>query len=242
MLFPTTPSSQVPSPRPENHVLPGLLWLWITLVVFAAYLVPPPLAGFEAHGESGRLVFFHVPMAWTSFVAFLAAGIWSALYLRTHRPRYDRAAHAAVVIGLLFCLLATLTGALWADLHWPSFWSWDPRQLSITVALAYYGAYLALRRYLGDPEVRARVSGAYALLGLVAAPFLFFGAPRVAVFSLHPQPVINTGTLTAHQAPAMAPAGIAVLAAGALGFIALAFWLHDLTTRLAALEERKASA
>lgn len=231
----------MPTPRPETQVLPWLLWLWMAVVLVAAFLVPPPLAGFEAHGESSRLLFFHVPLAWTAFVAFLAAGVWSALYLKTHRPRHDRAASAAVGVGLVFCLLATLTGSILADLHWLSFWSWDPRQISITVALAFYVAYLALRRRIDDAEVRARVSAVYAVLGLVVAPFLFFGAPRMAIFSLHPQPVISVGILTGRAEPDVGPAALAVLAAAALGFIALAFWLHDLSTRLAALEERKAS-
>ncbi len=222
-------------------VLPWLLWLWIAVAILGAYLLAPPLRGYEAHGESSRLLFFHVPMAWAAFVGFLAAGVWSALYLGTGRPRYDRAAHAAVEIGLVFCLLAALTGALWAWIHWPSFWSWDPRQVSITVALVFYAAYLALRSRMDDAELRARVSAAYAVLGLVVAPFLFFLAPRMALFSLHPQPLINKEIFTG-QGMRMDPAALAVLAAAALGFLGLFFWLHDLTTRLSALEERAPSA
>jgi len=218
-------------------VLPWLLWLWIASTIVCAYLLAPPMKGFAAHGESSRLLFFHVPMAWTAFVAFLAAGIWSALYLKTRRPRHDRAANAAVQIGLVFCLLATVTGAIWARVQWGAFWNWDPRQLSITVALVYYAAYLALRSQVEDAEVRARVSGAYAVLGLVVAPFLFFFAPRVAAFSLHPQPVINKEVLTGQQGPGMDPTALAILVAGALGFMVLFFWLHNLTTRLAALED-----
>jgi heme exporter protein C len=214
-------------------LLPWLLWLWIGLVIVAAYVLAPPMEGFVGGGESSRILFFHVPMAWTSFVAFLAAGIWSARYLAARDRRHDLAATAAVEIGLVFCVLATLSGAIWAKVEWGAFWNWDPRQLSITVALVYYAAYLALRSQVADAEVRGRVAGAYAVLGLFVAPFLFFVAPRVAAFSLHPQPVLNPeGELQ------MDPAILWVLLAGSLGFTVLFFWLQNLATRLAVLEDR----
>jgi heme exporter protein C len=215
-------------------LLPWLLWLWLGLAIVAAYVLAPPMSGFVGGGESSRILFFHVPMAWTAFVAFLAAGVWSARYLWRRDRRHDRAAAAAVEIGLVFCILATVSGAIWAKVEWGAFWNWDPRQLSITVALVYYAAYLALRGQVADAEVRGRVAGAYAVLGLFVAPFLFFVAPRLAAFSLHPQPVVNPeGELQ------MDPAILWVLLAGSLGFTVLFFWLHNLATRLAALEDRR---
>lgn len=215
-------------------LLAWLLWLWLGLAIVAAYVLAPPMSGFVGGGESSRILFFHVPMAWTAFVAFLAAGVWSARYLWRRDRRHDLAAAAAVEIGLVFCILATVSGAIWAKVEWGAFWNWDPRQLSITVALVYYAAYLALRGQVADAEVRGRVAGAYAVLGLFVAPFLFFVAPRLAAFSLHPQPVVNPeGELQ------MDPAILWVLLAGSLGFTVLFFWLHNLATRLAALEDRR---
>lgn len=215
-----------------------LLWLWLALVMVLAYVGAPPMEGFVGGGESSRMLFFHVPMAWTAFVAFIAAGVWSARYLRGRRPRHDLAASAAVEIGLVFCLLATLTGAIWARVEWGAFWNWDPRQLSITVLLVYYAAYLALRGQVADSEVRGRVSGAYAVLGLFVAPFLFFVAPRMVPISLHPQPVINEGVIKGEEAVGMDPSILILLLAGSLGFTVLFFWIHNLATRLAVLDDR----
>lgn len=215
-----------------------LLWLWLALVIVLAYVGAPPMQGFVGGGESSRILFFHVPMAWTAFVAFIAAGVWSALYLKGRRPRHDLAASAAVEIGLVFCLLATLTGAIWARVEWGAFWNWDPRQLSITVLLVYYAAYLALRSQVADAEVRGRVSGAYAVLGLFVAPFLFFVAPRMVPISLHPQPVINEEVLKGEEAVGMDPSILILLLAGSLAFTVLFFWIHNLATRLAVLEDR----
>ncbi len=213
-----------------------LLWLLLALVILAAFgEETKPAQGFL--GETGRILYFHVPNAWASFVAFLAAGVWSLRFLfGGRRPAHDRAAHAAVEIGLLFCLLATLSGAIWARVQWGAFWNWDPRQTSITLALLFYGAYLALRGSIEDGDTRARLAAAYAVLGLVVAPFLFFVLPRLAAFTLHPEPVVNEGGQIQMARPMLI-----VLLGGAGGFTALFFWLHNLRCRVAALTETAAT-
>ena len=216
-----------------RKLLAWLLWLWLSAVIVGAFLYAPLAKGFI--GQSSRILFFHVPMAWVSFVAFIAAGIWSLLFLWRRDPRHDRSAAVAVELGLLFGVLATVTGALWARVMWGAYWNWDPRQTSIVVALLFYGAYLALRSSLEDRDQRARLSAAYAVLGLVVAPFLFFVMPRI-MFSLHPQSVIN-----AQGKVEMESRMVQVLLAGSAGCTALFFWIHNLRCRVQALAERKSA-
>lgn len=208
-----------------------LLWLWIAAVIVGAFHYAPLAEGFLGH--SSRILFFHVPTAWVSFIAFIAAGIWSILYLaRGRRERHDRAAAAAVELGLVFCVLATVTGAMWAKTMWGAFWNWDPRQTSIVLTLLFYAAYLALRSAVLDPEVRRRLAASYAVLGLVVAPFLVFVLPRMT-FSLHPDTVVNTEGSVEMEARMLQ-----VLLASGLGFTGLFFWMHDLRCRLGALAAR----
>jgi heme exporter protein C len=216
-----------------RKLLAWLLWLWLSAVIVGAFLYAPLARGFI--GQSSRILFFHVPMAWVSFVAFIAAGVWSLLFLWRRDPRHDRAAAVAVELGLLFGVLATVTGALWARVMWGAYWNWDPRQTSIVGALIFYGAYLVLRSSLEDRDQRARLSAAYAVLGLVVAPFFFFIVPRI-MFSLHPQSVIN-----AQGKVEMESRMVQVLLAGSAGCTALFFWIHNLRCRVQALAERKSA-
>jgi heme exporter protein C len=142
----------------------------------------------------------------------------------------------AIQLGLVFGVLATVTGAIWARIEWGAYWNWDPRQTSILISLLFYGAYLALRGAVEDPEKRARLSAAYAILGLVVTPFLYWIMPRLT-FSLHPEPVVN-----AEGKPKMQSEILQVLLASGVGFTALFFWLHNLQTRIQALAERKSAA
>lgn len=212
-------------------VLAWLLWLWMAGCIWAAFFYSPPAEGFV--GQSSRILFFHVPLAWTAFVGFVAAAFWSGRYLLGgRRTEHDRAATAAVEIGFLFCFLATVTGALWARIEWGTYWNWDPRQTSILLVLLFYGAYLALRGAIEDDEKRARLAAVYALLGVVVTPFFFFIVPRISSYTLHPEPVIN-----AEGKMEMDAAIRYVLFASFGAYTALFFWMHDLGRRVKALAE-----
>ena len=207
-----------------------LLWLWLSGVIVGGILWAPLSQGFAGlYGDapqSSRIVFFHVPMAVASFFAFMAGAVWSVLYLWKRKDKHDFAAVAAIEVGTIFCILATVTGAVWSKVQWGKYWNWDPRQTSIALAILFYGAYLSLRGAIEDPEVRARLSAAYSALGLVVAPFLFFIMPRMASFSLHPKP---------GGAEMEASIG-SVVVAGIFGFTALFFWIQNLRARILALE------
>jgi heme exporter protein C len=217
-----------------KKTLPWLLWLWIALVILGAFLYAPVAVGFRG---SSRILFFHVPMAWVSFVAFLTSGVQSLRYLYAGRDRrLDRSASAAVQLGLAFGVLATVTGALWAKVMWGAYWNWDPRQTSILVCLLFYAAYLALRAAIEDGETRARLAAVYAILGLVVAPFLYFVMPRMAEFTLHPEPVVNSAGKVDMDGKM-----VQVLMASLAGFTALFFWMHNLHCRIQELADRKTS-
>lgn len=200
------------------------LWLWTALVIGAAFFYAPPAAGFI--GYSSRILYFHVPLAWTAFIAFFVAAYWSLRYLKGRRMEHDRAAVSAIEIGFVYCLLATVTGALWARIMWGEYWNWDPRQTSIILVLIFYGAYLALRGAVPDEEKRARLSAVYALIGVAVTPFFFFIVPRIT-YSLHPDSVINSrGKID------MDSRMLQVLLASFVAQLALFIWMHHLDRRL----------
>lgn len=170
-----------------HHLYRAGIVLWTAGVVYAVFYVVPPAQGL---GGLVRLAFFHIPVAWVSVLAFLLAAFWAARYLYTRCLAYDWRSAAAATLGLWFCLLATVSGAVFAKLTWGAYWNWDPRQTTIFVLLLLYGAYLALRAAITDADARARAAAVYALCAFVTVPFLVFIIPRY-YFSLHPAPVLN---------------------------------------------------
>jgi len=217
----------------------------ITFVIIAGIAIPmveepagffqfPIIPGLE---DKARNIFFHVPVAWTSVLGFLVA-LWNgARYLRTRNIVYDIKSVSAAGLGFMFCMLATVTGSIWAKFNWGSFWNWDPRETSIFILLLIYGAYFALRSALASEEIRARLSAVYSILAGITAPFFIFVMPRIAG-GLHPGAKGDSAGSTPVAQLHMPPNMRVVFFAGLLGFTLLFFWLFNLKTRSASLEHQ----
>ncbi len=203
------------------------LGVWFVVVILAAFFYAPTASGFK--GESARIVFFHVPQAWVAVLAFCVNLVASLRFLRTRDALDDARAAAAARLGLVFSVLATITGSLFANVMWNSFWNWDPREVSIAILLLIYAAYFALREAVADEERRATLSAAYAVLAFVTMPFLVFVVPRI-YWSLHPDTIIGaTGRLKLQMESRM----LQVLFGSLVGFTGLFVWLYTLDVRLA---------
>jgi heme exporter protein C len=203
----------------------------MTAVICFALLYPIPYI--PALGDRARVLYFHVPTAWVTVLAFLMAMIYSVQYLRHKDILYDYKASAAAGLGLLFCILATVTGAVWAKFNWGAFWNWDPRQTSIFLLLLIYGAYFALRSAVESEESRAKLASVYAILSFVTVPFFIFILPRI-VESLHPDPIINSrGKIN------MDTGMLLIFLSSLAGFTALFYWMLNLKIRLGKIELSK---
>lgn len=206
-----------------------LTGIWIAGVTVAAFLWLPPAQGFRSP-ETARIVVFHVPCAILTFVAFLVNAVYSWIYLRTRHPLTDAKANAAAELGMLFAVLATVTGSLFAMEQWGSAWNWDPRETSIVMLMLVYAAYFVLRGAVEEKSKRARLSAAYALLAFPAMVFLIWILPRI-VESLHP-----TNTLFSRSG--LDPAYRITLWSFFAGLLAVFVWMFRLRLRVELAESR----
>jgi heme exporter protein C len=215
-----------------------VIWRWVLFVWIAGWTVaaltwPPLVPGL---GETTRVLYFHIPVAWVTVLALAWSMGHSILYLKRRRLEHDDHASAAAELGLVFCIAATITGSVWAKAVWHSYWNWDPRETSIFFLLLLYGAYLALRSAVDGEERRARLSAIYSVAAFVTVPFLMFVVPRL-YFSLHPDPIINTSGKM-HMDPQIRIGFYAML----IGFTGLFAWMQSLRVRVLRLARRFESA
>jgi heme exporter protein C len=203
-----------------------LLGPWLALVILGAFLYVREAEGFVP--GAARIIFFHVPQAMLAVVGFLVAMIYAARYLRGRQAIDDIKSETGAELGLLCCVLATVTGSLFAKVQWGSFWHWDPRETSIVVLLLIYGAYFALRASVEDPERRAQLAATYAIFAFVTVPFLVFVIPRIpALNSLHPKNIWGPGGMSTDYR--------IVLYSSFLGFGGVFAWLFQLAVRVRVL-------
>ena len=219
------------------------LVVWLTVVIIAGFampMVPAPAQWYElpiipALEDKARIIFFHVPMSWTTLVAFFAAMAYGIMYLKTKNLDYDLRSVSAAGLGTMFCILATVTGSIWAKFNWGSFWNWDPRETSIFVLLLIYGAYFALRSAIEVDEKRATLSAVYAIIAGVTAPFFIFVMPRIMT-GLHPGAKGDESGSTPVAQLHMPPNMRVVFFASIIGFTILYFWMFNIKIRSARLE------
>jgi heme exporter protein C len=128
-------------------------------------------------GDLSRLLYIHPALAWVAlYVSFGTAAIASGLYLspRTRSVVVDRIAASAMEIALVFIVLTLVTGSLWGRPAWGVWWVWDARLTSTAVLGVFVVGYLALRRTIDDPAIRASRTAVYTLITAVNVPIVHF--------------------------------------------------------------------
>jgi heme exporter protein C len=208
-----------------KQLLQIALFLVLTGVIWFSFTTPAPQ---QQIGEASRIFYYHIPMAWLTVVAYAVNLIYSVRYLMTKRELDDYRALWSAEIGTMFCVLATISGSLFAKVTWGIYWNWsEPRMLSIFVLLMIYGAYLALRGATSSPERRGTMSAVYSIFAFPTVPFFIFIMPRMMA-SLHPSDSVVDANLKFQMAGSVGIIFTVSLAA----FTALFFWLFSLGIRL----------
>lgn len=212
-----------------------LIYIWITLVIIIAILSPNTIGMLD---ETTKNMYFHVPMAITATVAFFSA-LWHSLqYLRSKAIEYDLKALSSAELGFVFNILAMLTGAFWAKFMWGEYWHWDPRETTIFLLFLIYAAYFALRSAIESPEKRGNLSAVYNIFAFPSVIFLYFILPRL-IPGLHPgSPEKDTTDVNPSVSSSTDPEIRIILYLSMIGFIALFFWLKNLTYRIHLLGEQ----
>ena len=139
-------------------------------------------------GIAQRIMYVHVPAAWTSFLAFGLAALFSAVYLWLRDERLDRAAVSAAEGGMVFATIMLITGPLWGKIAWGTYWTWEPR-LTLTLLLWFiFLGYFLVRSSTENPERGKRHAAVVAIIGALDIPFI----PLSVIWfrSLHPEPVV----------------------------------------------------
>lgn len=202
----------------------------ITLVsgaVWGLALAPPDWQ----QGETVRIMFVHVPMAWLAMGGYLGLAILSLLSLIWRHPLADLTARELAPVGAMVTALCLITGSLWGRPMWGTWWVWDARLTSVLVLLFLWLGHVALVRAFDDPERGARMGAILALVGVVNLPIVKFSVDWWN--TLH-QPA----SVTRLDAPGMHVDILYPLLWCTLGF-ALAFAALVLAATRAAVMERR---
>jgi cytochrome c-type biogenesis protein CcsB len=152
----------------------------LAMMLYAA-TIPADIEPLVPALQNNLLLTVHVAVAIVAYGSFAIAFAAALMYLiqpeggRWGLPKpsvLDEMGYRAVVVGFPFLTLTIILGAVWADVAWGSYWSWDPKETASLVTWLIYGAYLHARVMRGWRGSRA----AWLLvLGFAATLFTYFG-------------------------------------------------------------------
>lgn len=134
------------------------------------YVAPPDYQ----QGDAYRIMFVHVPAAWMSLLVYVAIALCSAAALIWRHPLADLVAKASAPVGACFTVVTLVSGALWGQPMWGTWWVWDARLTSMLILLFLYLGYMALHAAFDDPARGARAAAILALVGAVNVPVVKF--------------------------------------------------------------------
>ena len=171
-----------------------LFGLGLVLMIAALYMVFIYVPTEKHTGIVQRIFYFHVPIAWVSFLAFFITFFFSIFYLWKREMKWDAIACASAEIGVIFTTLVLITGPIWAKPAWGIWWTWDSRLTTSLVLWLIYVAYFLVRSFTTEPSRGARFSAVIGIVGFIDVPIVFLTVNLWR--TQHPTLIIFEGGLT----------------------------------------------
>jgi heme exporter protein C len=120
-------------------------------------------------GSTVKIIYLHVPAAMMAINIWVMMLVASLIWLVRRHHVSALAAKAAAPVGLVMTLIALITGAIWGEPMWGTWWEWDPRLTSFLILFLFYLGYMALWSAIEDPDTAADLTGVLCLVGSVFA-------------------------------------------------------------------------
>jgi heme exporter protein C len=204
-----------------------LTLVWILIALYMAFIYAPTEA---SQGNAYRIMYIHVPTAWSALVAYTVIFVGSAGYLWKRSQFADDLAYAAGEVGFIFCSALLISGPLWAKPIWGVWWVWDARTTLTFILWLLFVAYLLVRSFFINPGRAALLSAVVGIIGFVDVPIDYMAIRWWR--TQHPQPVIMGGPNSG-----LPPSMEATLFVSAGAFLCLFFFL--LRQRISVFEARR---
>ncbi len=120
-------------------------------------------------GATVKIIYIHVPSAMMAINVWVMMLVASLIWLIRRQHVSALAAKAAAPIGVTMTLIALITGAVWGQPMWGTWWVWDPRLTSFLILFLFYLGYLALWQAIENPDTAADLTSVLCLVGSVFA-------------------------------------------------------------------------
>ena len=173
----------------------SIFFLFLVIgLTFALVLSPPDYI----QGDSVRIMYVHVPSAWLGLACFSFITFLSVFNFIFKIKNFYFINKSIAPIGLLFTCLAIVTGALWGQPTWGTWWAWDARLTSMFVLMLFYVLYILVFKIIKSENLIIKISSIVAIVGSINLPIIKYSVEWWS--TLHqPASIKITGSSTIHS-------------------------------------------
>ena len=154
--------------RAPKYVL--FLFIIILSIGLTEALILSPEDYKQSH--SVRIMYVHVPAAWISLGIFSVITILSIVGYIFKLRNFFLIAKSLAPSGLVFNIIALVTGSIWGKPTWGTWWAWDARITSMLILALFYLMYLLAWRIFEDNDKVFKVTSIVTILGIINVPII----------------------------------------------------------------------
>ena len=210
--------------------------------VFALFIIVLLIGLFEAlilspedykQSYSVRIMYVHVPSAWISLGIFSLISILSFGILIFKNKNFSLITKSLAPSGLLFNIIALVTGSIWGRPTWGTWWVWDARITSMLLLAIFYLMYILSWKITDDNEKAIKASSIIAIIGLINVPIIKFSVDWWS--TLHQSASVNLLKETTIHSSMLVP--LAIMTA-AFALFSLLIFLMKYNTELIKIKNK----
>ena len=168
--------------------------LLIVALTFALVLSPPDYL----QGDSVRIMYVHVPAAWIGLSSYTFIALLSVLNFTFKIKNLNLITKSIAPLGLMFTCLAIITGSLWGQPTWGTWWAWDARITSMLILTIFYILFILAHKLISQENKANKISSIILIFGLINIPIIKYSVDWWN--TLHqPASIKIAGTSTIHS-------------------------------------------
>tara|TARA_B100000676_G_scaffold301039_1_gene347608 strand:- start:150 stop:857 length:708 start_codon:yes stop_codon:yes gene_type:complete len=147
---------------------------FLFVVVLSVGLIEALLLSPEDYKQSHsvRIMYVHVPAAWISLGIFSGITLLSLSGYIFKNKNFFLIAKSLAPSGLVFNIIALVTGSIWGKPTWGTWWAWDARITSMLILSLFYLMYLIAWRIYNDDEKVIRATTLITIFGIINVPVI----------------------------------------------------------------------
>ena len=159
--------------------------------------------------HSVRIMYVHVPAAWLALGTFSLIAVLSFVIIVFKNKSFILIVKSLAPSGLVFNIIALVTGSIWGKPTWGTWWAWDARITSMLILALFFIIYILAWRIYGEGDRATKITSMIAILGAINIPIIKYSVDwwstlhqpaSISVFSktsIHSSMIIPLGLMTA---------------------------------------------